>query len=348
MRVIPAGRAPGRPVSAAAAAAARRGTRRIRSQLTSPAVTAAATPTSSAATTAVCQPDGPTAVSRPLPSGPPANAASRPVAAGAPKRTTSRRGAAANDAISLLKSDHRQVEQWFEEFESARADGRKKDLAQKICQALQVHTQIEHEIFYPAFLEVTGEEDIHHEAEVEHDGAKKLIAEIESSGPADDYFDAKVKVLSEMIKHHVNEEEKRGGMFAKARESQMDLQSLGEQLARKGRAERLGRGRPRPPSGRGRQDSRAIGQVLEFGAPAWLLPAVEPWRRTSASAYPAGATRRGAASSIRAGCRSAPSWPMRPASLPSIEINGSFYSLQRPDCYASWYRRDARRISCSR
>ncbi len=138
---------------------------------------------------------------------------------------------ATNDAIALLKSDHRQVEQWFEEFQSARAAMRKRDLAQRICLALKVHTQIEEEIFYPAFLEATSEQDIHHEAEVEHDGEKKLIAEIEAAGPEDDYFDARVTVLSEMIRHHVNEEEKRGGMFAKARESKMDLQALGERLA---------------------------------------------------------------------------------------------------------------------
>jgi len=146
-------------------------------------------------------------------------------------RTSGGRRSTANDAISLLKADHRQVEQWFDQFESTRSDSRKQELARRICQALEVHTQIEHEIFYPAFLEATVEEDIHHEAEVEHNAAKKLIAEIKASGPDDDYYDAKVTVLSEMIKHHVNEEEKRDGMFAKARQSDMDLQGLGEQLA---------------------------------------------------------------------------------------------------------------------
>jgi len=146
---------------------------------------------------------------------------------------TSRAGrrSTANDAISLLKADHRQVGQWFDQFESARADSRKQDLARRICTALEVHTQIEHEIFYPAFLEATEEEDIHHEAEVEHAAATKLIGEIKASGPEDDYFGAKVTVLSEMIKHHVNEEEKRDGMFAKARQADMDLQGLGQQLA---------------------------------------------------------------------------------------------------------------------
>jgi len=131
----------------------------------------------------------------------------------------------------LLKADHREVEGYFEAFEKARSDDRKQQLAEKICRALTVHTTIEEEIFYPAFLEATEEEDLHHEAAVEHDGAKKLIAEIESSGPDDDYYDAKVTVLSEMIKHHVNEEEKRDGLFAKSRQSEMDLEALGEQLA---------------------------------------------------------------------------------------------------------------------
>jgi hemerythrin superfamily protein len=147
-------------------------------------------------------------------------------------KTTRRRGAQAHsDAIALLKADHRQVEAWFEMFEKARGDDRKRDLATKICNALRVHTQIEEEIFYPAFYEATQEEDLHHEAIVEHDGAKKLIAEIESTGPDDEFYDARVSVLSEMIKHHVKEEEQRDGMFAKARSSDMDLVAVGERLA---------------------------------------------------------------------------------------------------------------------
>lgn len=153
----------------------------------------------------------------------------------AKKSTRSRSTRASNgrtpDAIALLKADHRQVEEWFEQFEKARDDDRKQRLATKICNALRMHTIIEEEIFYPAFLEATDETDLHHEAAVEHDGAKKLIAEIEASSPDDDYFDAKVTVLSEMIKHHVKEEEQPGGMFSKARSSDMDLDALGEQLA---------------------------------------------------------------------------------------------------------------------
>jgi hemerythrin superfamily protein len=137
------------------------------------------------------------------------------------------------DAIALLKADHREVEELFEQFDSTRSDSRKQALAEKICQALKVHTMIEEEIFYPAFYEATEDKEIHHEAEVEHEGAKKLIAEIEASGPEDDYFDAKVSVLSEMIKHHVKEEESSDGMFGEARKSGMDLKALGEQLAQR-------------------------------------------------------------------------------------------------------------------
>jgi hemerythrin superfamily protein len=143
---------------------------------------------------------------------------------------SSRKKTAAHDAIALLKADHRQVEGWFSEFEGARSGSKKQQLASRICEALTVHTTIEEEIFYPAFLQATEDKDIHHEAVVEHDGAKKLIAEILGMSPENDYFDAKVTVLSEMIKHHVKEEEKAGGMFAEAKKSELDLAALGEEL----------------------------------------------------------------------------------------------------------------------
>src|SRR2546425_11779267 len=107
------------------------------------------------------------------------------------------------DAIALLKADHRQVEEWFEQFEKARDTQRKLKLATQICNALKVHTTIEEEIFYPAFIEATGDRDLHHVAIVEHSGAKNFIAEIEGMDADDDFYDATVKVLSEMIKQHV-------------------------------------------------------------------------------------------------------------------------------------------------
>lgn len=146
------------------------------------------------------------------------------------KRSSSSARSRSPDAIALLKADHRQVEQWFSQFEKAKGAGRKQQLAANICAALIVHTSIEEEIFYPAFLRATEDRDMHHEAIVEHAGAKTLIAQIQDMSPSDDYFDAKVTVLSEMVKHHVKEEEQPGGMFAEAKKSGMDLRALGEQL----------------------------------------------------------------------------------------------------------------------
>jgi hypothetical protein len=94
---------------------------------------------------------------------------------------------------------------------------------------LIIHAQIEEEIFYPAVKDAV-EEDVYTEAHVEHDGAKVLIAEILDGNPEDEFYDASVKVLSEMIKHHVHEEEMRDGMFAQARQGDVDLEGLGEQL----------------------------------------------------------------------------------------------------------------------
>lgn len=134
------------------------------------------------------------------------------------------------DAIALLKADHRAVEALFEQFENASGDGRKRKIAEQICLELTVHAKIEEEIFYPA-CEGKIEEDLLKEAYVEHDGAKVLIAEIEAGGPDDEYYDAKVKVLSEQIEHHVEEEEKRlEGMFSQARKAGLDMDALGDQL----------------------------------------------------------------------------------------------------------------------
>ncbi|MFL6720200.1 MAG: hemerythrin domain-containing protein [Sphingomonas sp.] len=135
------------------------------------------------------------------------------------------------DAIALLKDDHRAVEKLFTEFEQAKGDGRKQKLARQICLELTIHAQIEEEVFYPA-CQGTVEEDLLKEGYVEHDAAKLLIAEIEANEEGDDeYFDSKVKVLSEEIEHHVEEEEKAGGVFSQARKGKLDLESLGEQLA---------------------------------------------------------------------------------------------------------------------
>jgi hemerythrin superfamily protein len=135
------------------------------------------------------------------------------------------------DAIALLKKDHRTVEDLFADFEKAGGDGRKQKLAEEICLDLSIHAQIEEEIFYPA-CEGKVDEDLLKESYVEHDGAKVLIAEILAGEPSDEFYDSKVKVLSEEIAHHVEEEEKRmEGLFAQARKAGLDMDALGEQLA---------------------------------------------------------------------------------------------------------------------
>lgn len=135
------------------------------------------------------------------------------------------------DAIALLKADHRKVEDLFDKYEKAKSDDKKKALAGQICLELTVHAKIEEDVFYPA---CKGEidDDLLLEAYVEHDGAKVLIAEIEAGNPGDEFYDSKVKVLSEQIKHHVKEEEKKAGnMFAQARKAGLDVKALGARMA---------------------------------------------------------------------------------------------------------------------
>ena len=132
------------------------------------------------------------------------------------------------DAIAMLKADHRKVEELFAAYESATGDSKKQALADQICLELKVHTAIEEEVFYPA-CKGAIEEDLLNEAYVEHDSAKLLINEIEAASPGDDFYDAKVKVLSEMIEHHVEEEEMRSeGMFSQARAAGLDMDRLAD------------------------------------------------------------------------------------------------------------------------
>lgn len=133
------------------------------------------------------------------------------------------------DAIALLKADHRKVEDLFDRFEKART-GSKRAIAEEICNELKIHAQIEEEIFYPA-LDGKIESDTLAEAYVEHDGAKVLINDIMASEAMDEIAEAKVKVLSEEIEHHVKEEEMPSeGMFAQARKTDVDLVALRDQM----------------------------------------------------------------------------------------------------------------------
>ena len=132
------------------------------------------------------------------------------------------------DTLALLKLHHALVEDLFDKFEKAKTEKQKATLAEQICTELTIHAQIEEEIFYPAVREAIGEDDLMDEADIEHAGAKDLIAQIEASAPGEDHFDAKVTVLSEYIKHHVKEEESE--MFPKVLKSDLDLKELGAEM----------------------------------------------------------------------------------------------------------------------
>lgn len=137
----------------------------------------------------------------------------------------------APDAITLLKNDHREVEDLFKQFEDASGAATKRKIAGKISNALIIHTRIENEIFYPACEGKVEDADLK-EAYVEHDAANLLIAEILESGKGDDFYDAKVKVLKEEIEHHVKEEERwLTGIFSQAKRHGVDMDALGAELA---------------------------------------------------------------------------------------------------------------------
>lgn len=134
------------------------------------------------------------------------------------------------DAIALLKNDHRVVEDLFKKFQNASGTDRKWAIAQQICNELKIHAQIEEEIFYPA-CQGKIDDDLYHEAYVEHDGAKVLINDIMANGTQDEFFEAKVTVLCEEITHHVKEEEMPSeGMFSQARAAGIDMVALRDQL----------------------------------------------------------------------------------------------------------------------
>ena len=153
------------------------------------------------------------------------------------------------DATHILAADHRTVEELFDKFEKAGNVEAKGKIAEQICTELKIHAQIEEEVFYPA-LKGKVDEDLLKEAYVEHDGAKILINDIVASGPRDEFFEAKVTVLSEEIKHHVKEEEKQhDNMFQQARAADVDLDALGAlMLTRKEELKRLAQTEGLPPA----------------------------------------------------------------------------------------------------
>lgn len=134
----------------------------------------------------------------------------------------------AQDATALLRADHKAVDELFEQFESARSPNKKKALVAQICTELTVHAQIEEEIFYPSVKQVLKDKGLIPEAIVEHQTLKALIEQIEGIEPDGEMYDAKVKVLSEYVRHHVKEEQNE--IFPMVKDSKLDLVAMGEQM----------------------------------------------------------------------------------------------------------------------
>lgn len=135
----------------------------------------------------------------------------------------------AQEATAMLKADHEKVSDLFEQYEKSRANAKKKELVTEICNELTVHAQIEEEIFYPAVKKALKDTELVPEALVEHASLKDLIAQVKDVEPDGEMFDAKIKVMSEYVKHHVKEEENE--MFPKAKQVKLDMTALGEEMA---------------------------------------------------------------------------------------------------------------------
>ncbi len=132
-------------------------------------------------------------------------------------------------APALLRADHELVSSLFADYETTRSAAKKKSIVAEICTELTVHAQVEEEIFYPAVKLALKDKELVPEATVEHATLKALIAEVEGMEPDGEMFDAKIKVLSEYVKHHVKEEQNE--MFPKAKATSLDMVELGREIA---------------------------------------------------------------------------------------------------------------------
>ncbi|HET9643542.1 MAG TPA: hemerythrin domain-containing protein [Burkholderiaceae bacterium] len=136
------------------------------------------------------------------------------------------------DAIALLKEDHKQVRQLFQDYRKLVEDDaeseQRQELAERVCALLTVHAMIEEELLYPSARDAIDKQDLLDEAEVEHETAKDLIAQIQEMDPDEDLYDARVNVLGEYVEHHVKEEE--GELFPLLKKAELDLEGLGQEL----------------------------------------------------------------------------------------------------------------------
>jgi iron-sulfur cluster repair protein YtfE (RIC family) len=133
------------------------------------------------------------------------------------------------NAIDLLKSDHREVESLFDLYDDTKAGDERHEIARRVCAALLIHMEIEEAIFYPAAREATGDDDILNEAESEHAGAKDIIVKLGNLQPNTAEFDGLIKKLKIEIEHHIDDEENE--LFPEVYASELNIESVGKRLA---------------------------------------------------------------------------------------------------------------------
>jgi hemerythrin-like domain-containing protein len=143
-----------------------------------------------------------------------------------PKKTNSK----TQNAIAMLKEDHRNVKELFDKFEETNGTASKRKIASQAVEDLKVHAALEEELFYPALRQQMEDEDgLLDEADEEHHVAKILIAELEQMQGDEDHWEAKFKVLAESVRHHIKEEE--GEIFPEAKKTDIDFVALAERMA---------------------------------------------------------------------------------------------------------------------
>jgi len=130
--------------------------------------------------------------------------------------------------IDMLKEDHQAVKGLFSQFEEADKRSQQR-IADEALAMLEIHTKLEEDLIYPAIREATGEEEMIDEALEEHHVATLLIKELKKLKSKDERYAAKFKVLSEMVKHHIEEEENE--TFPQAEQADIDWSEIGQEAA---------------------------------------------------------------------------------------------------------------------
>jgi len=135
------------------------------------------------------------------------------------------------DATKLLKQQHDEVKGLFKKYAAAEDEGEKQELFEQLADDFAAHGEIEEKIFYPAVYVGQLREKLQ-EAVEEHLAAKRVVADLLRMEPSDEQFDPKMKVLQELIDHHVNEEETELFPLVQQNFAREELEALGDQMER--------------------------------------------------------------------------------------------------------------------